>query len=375
MKPLPVPPKRAWLLGLVLAGPALAGCSSDPSDTPEEPQVTAIVIAPEDFLGTVPCLDAPGAMRLFTAELLRVAPPEDSLPQTPSTFPESLLAGPVRCEQGVAFGQVELGAGYAARLAAYDRADLVASSAADGSLVDPATGELVPPRWVGHCGCGADGIESCDESSLARAEYQVLRHVRQCVLEDTAPSPTRVMLLLDPSTSGVECGSADDAVASFVVYRDGERFAEADCGATLTFDAAPGELFELELLAFADGDGTEPAYGTVCSARALPGVTLTAECDRLSVRGGIEVPLATALSALGAGCDQEVQNLTVALDGSAAGAIEVARPRCGGSVRFADVEPGEHEIALRAEHAGEPLTATCSAIVEPGLTARPDCGE
>ena len=364
------------LVWAAAAIPFLSACDSDSTETAEEPQVTGIVVSPEDFLGTIPCLDAPGAMRLYTAELVRVSLP--TLAPGVEPGPEILRSGLVGCERGVAFGQVTTGATYAARVRAYDRSDLVLSGTGELDVIDPATNEIVAPCWSGSCGCLQGGSPSdppsCDDSAVARAEYQTLRQVRRCSLSDAAPTPTQVTLLLDPTSAGSQiiCGAGDEAVSSFAVYRDGELLREAACGETLTFPATPDEQFELEVLAYS---GDEAAYGAVCRARALFGATVVMTCDRLSAFGGLEVPLAAAREALGATCSESLHNLSITLDDADMSALELSTVPCEGSVRFNNLAPGEVQISFSVERGGELLSARCSANVEPGLVARPECGE
>jgi hypothetical protein len=357
----------------------LSACDSDSVDPVEEPQVTGIVVAPEDFLGAIPCVNATGAMRLYTAELVRVTLPEP-LPVDIELGPERLQSQPLSCERGVAFGHVTIGATYAANISAYDRADLVASSSGDGTLVDPQTNELVMPRWTGVCGCfTADetpGVPpACEPSRATRAEYQSLRHVYGCSLTDHSPtpSPTQVTVTLDPASAELQCGGEAGMVSSFAVYRDGELLGEAGCAETLSFDAEADEVFELEVLAYTDGDS--PALGTVCRARALSGATIAASCDPLSARGGLEIPLASAVAALGASCADPLRNLSITLDDEAMSSLELTTVSCAGSLRFDNLAPGEVQVSFTAERGDEPLSGLCSATVEPGLVARPTCDQ
>jgi hypothetical protein len=357
----------------------LSACEGESVDPVEEPQVTGVVVAPEDFLGSIPCVNAPGAMRLYTAELVRVSLPEP-LPVDLELGPERMQSLPIGCERGVAFGQVTIGATYAANVSAYDRADLVPSPLGDGTLVDAQTNELVTPRWTGVCGCfTADGAPAvppaCEPSKSTRAEYKSLRHVYGCSLTDLSPTPsaTQVTVALDPTSTELQCGNEAGMLSSFAVYRDGELLGEAGCADTLSFDAVADEVFELEVLAYTDSDA--PALGTVCRARALPGATIAASCDPLSAQGGLEIPLASAVAALGASCADPLRNLSITLDDEAMSSLTLTTVSCAGSLRFDNLAPGDVQVSFAAQRGDETLTGVCSATVEPGLVARPTCDE
>jgi hypothetical protein len=363
------------LLAVALPAVLLPACGSDSPDPVEEPQVTGVVVSPQDFLGAVPCVGAPGGMRLYVAQLIQITAPPN--PDDELVTPTVLTSGAVRCEQGIAFGQVTPGATYAARLWGYDRADLDAAVPGEPTLVDRATGEPVSPRWTGTCGCSDVGLTTdppdCSGYTATRAEYRTLRQVRNCSLVDSGggPSATQVSVTLDAAS----CEATGGAITSFTVSRDGESVGEGACGAMVTLPANAGELFELELLAFNADDPESPASGTVCRAKALAGTTVTAVCDPLQAQGGIEVPLETAIAALGATCDEGLRNFSVSLDGAAESSIELTNVECGGVVRFNAVEPGARELSFAAQRGDELLSGQCSATVKPGLVARPACDE
>lgn len=349
-------PFRPALAAAVAAASLLVACGSDSGQAVEEPQVTGIALGPEDFLGAVPCLDAPGAMRLYQASLLKVEnpPPKPGVPEEPlPTTPQR--SGLIGCERGVAFGNVQIGAGYVASIVAFDQADVV-EVGSDPPAYQDAAGNPVTPRWFGEC-------ERID------AHFEALRHAPNCKLSDERPSETNVLLVLDEATTGQSC----DDIARYDVTLEGETTSAA-CGETVTFSGVdPTQPLELALLAFAGEDET-PSVGGVCFARPAPGATITATCGPLQASGGLELRLATLAAALGASCG-ELRKLTVTLDEDPATAIEVTRPDagCAGSIRWSSIEPGEHTVTVGGERAGEAVTASCSAEVQPGLVALPSC--
>jgi len=346
------------LTALLLPG-SLLGCSSDSGTAAEEPQSTAIVVSPEDFLPGAACLDAPGALRAWGAELRQTAHPEP-LPGTPPPAMEEPLTTQgsrlVHCSQGIAFGDVEIGGTYDATICGYDDPALVT-----GERLDDPCNIGVEPRWRYEC----RGVV---------VEYQALRRFRDCTELTAAPAgETRVTVSLDPASAGLGCGTGADQLERFEVFRDGVAFgdAEAECGQSLSVDATPGDTFALELLGYRAGEET-PAFGTVCHARAVNGVTVAATCDPLQSEGGILVPLEAALLAVGATCADRLRELTITLDTGEV--LDVPEPACAGSVRFSGVAPGERELSLSGTTSDQqPLTATCSAAVQPGLVTAPVC--
>jgi hypothetical protein len=264
-------------------------------------------------------------MRAYTVTLQQVeaAPRELEGAEVPGPW----SSGVIGCEQGAAFGGVRIGAKYAARIAAYDRGDLAPSPGDATALTDPVTGDVVPPRWTSLCGCTEEGLASnppnCDGSQPVVAEYQALRHVRNCTpFVHDALTPTEVRVLLDATSTGLECGTEGDALASFVLLRDGEEVGRADCGQTVTLPATAGESFELAVLAYAASDPETAAIGGVCRARAQSGASVLATCDPLESRGGIEVSLESALGALGAVCTDQITNLVVGDTDSTLGRLQ-----------------------------------------------------
>ena len=339
--------------------PALPlGCGSDSSTAAEEPQATAIVVTAEDFLDGAQCIDAPGTLHAWGVNLEHVAHPAP-LPGTPPPAVEAPFvnhsSGLVRCVQGLAFGNVELGGTYKATICGYQDPAL-----ATGELLDDVCnpGNGLVPDWTFTCG-------------EVVVEYQALRHVRDCKLVGEPPPETETVVTvgLDPAS----CASAGGELESFRVFRDGEPLSDEPipCGERWTIeDAIGGDSYDLELLAYL-ADEEDAALGTVCHARAITGATVAAACDPLQSEGGIEVRLDAALGALGLTCPATVGELSLSLDTGEM--LEVPAASCSGSVRFGGVAPGERELTVTAVQGGESSSATCTATVEPGLVTSPRC--
>jgi hypothetical protein len=358
-------PSISALAALLIPG-LLLGCGSDSSTAAEEPQATAIVVTAADFLNGAQCIAAQGALRRWGANLKHTAHPAPVPGAPPIDTPlVDLGSDLVDCVQGVAFGEVEVGGTYQATICGYNDPELRTDPELDA---EPELKEDVcsldggpAPDWIYTCG---DVV----------AEYQALRHVRNCKLESAPPDTTKteVTVALDPASAGLECGEGADQLERFQVFRDGEPLSEEPvaCSDSLTTNATANDSFDLELLAYRSGE-EEPAFGTVCHARAVAAATVAATCDPLRSEGGIEVSLAAAMAALGADCTAGSRDLLLTLDTGEM--IDVPDATCTGAVRFSGVTPGERELTLTATRASESLSATCSVAVQPGLVAAPAC--
>jgi hypothetical protein len=351
-------PSISALAALLIPG-LLLGCGSDSSTAAEEPQATAIVVTAADFLNGALCIEAQGALRRWGANLKHTAHPAP-LPGAPVTDAPFVDLGSdlVDCVQGVAFGEVEVGGTYQATICGYNDPQL------ETDKTDPDHKDDVcalrsgrAPDWKYTCG---DVV----------AEYQALRHVRNCTLEVAPPEEGATKVTVTQA-----CGTGADELESFRVWRDGEALSDepTPCGTELTIDdATGGDSFDLELLAYRSGE-EEPAFGTICHARAVAAATVPATCDPLQSEGGIEVSLAAALAALGADCTVGSRDLLLTLDTGEM--IDVPDATCTGAVRFSGVTPGARELTLTATQGSESLSATCSVAVQPGLVAAAACDD
>jgi hypothetical protein len=154
---------------------ALGGCSDDEVPVVRIAHPTLVDVRPEEFLGSVPCLDAPGAMRRYVATVYDLGPElEDGDMESECggaggaggagadddkgfALPSSTIrrgaeeATPIPCTQRVGFSRIVVGHRYWAEIDGYDRDDLVALAPGARVLYDPLTSERVPPRWTTSC--------------------------------------------------------------------------------------------------------------------------------------------------------------------------------------------------------------------------------
>lgn len=308
---------------LSLGAPALAGGCGSGSGTGGEPPIpTRMVVDPADFLGPVPCLQAPGAMRSYQATLFDVT---EDIPGSVLTEPFPLPTSTVvPCEVAVQFQLVVPGHRYVAHIAAFDvEPDDLRQPSPGFPTVTDEDGRIVAPRWTTVChgtsdalaaardsdasvggfggAAGGAGSSSTPRGALAVTNAQV--PIRGCeVPTDAGESPTGVLVTLDRALVGLTCGDGPDQVASFVVEANGVMPTSAPCGGTAVVTPLPANReIELAVTAFsaaesmdgaggtagtagaagAAGDGAVATWTTRCRARTAQGALVPASCDPL----------------------------------------------------------------------------------------------
>jgi hypothetical protein len=222
----------------VLALGALAvafGCSEDTPVATGIVRPTLVTVPPDAFLGGVPCLDAPGAMRSYVATLRHLGPPPEpgAAGETGSsggdegapgggageggapglTLEATATAPPLACTKAAGFGAVTPNHRYLADVYAFDRTGLGLQATPEGSappevpvVVDLETGARVLPRWTTRC-------------RAVTARYAVIRPVKDCdPLTDHLPSvATTVRIDLDAALAGAECGPLAGEIERFEI--------------------------------------------------------------------------------------------------------------------------------------------------------------
>ncbi|HYO93009.1 MAG TPA: hypothetical protein VER33_00800 [Polyangiaceae bacterium] len=355
---------RFLLLSGVLLSTLGIGCGGGSSKATSEPRPTLIQLVPEDFLGDVPCLEAPSAARGYVATLFDVT---EGLTMVgtggnPGNGGNAGFALPstgfLRCQQPAAFGWVVPGHLYRAEIQGYDRADLEPLGPGVPILVDPVTRQPVPPAWEASCGAtGATGL---------RAESQITRRMRVCQPFAGAPAELAGVEVRVPHA---ECERL--AVERLVLRLGGEPVASGACGDVLSVEGLePAGFVELDLLAFA-ADSELAAFGTSCTARTQPALSVQAQCEPFAAEGSVAIELADVLAALGADCEVGVTQLSLTLSDPSTPPLHLPSAQCRGTTRFSALLPGEYTVAIRSGQ--PPLDATCAATVEPGLVAALDC--
>jgi hypothetical protein len=278
-------PRLARLVPFLGSSLLALGCSSTPASTGVTTP-TLVAVDPADFAGDVPCTDAPGAMRSYVVTLFDLGTrdePTDALPLASSVVrdPDGQFRA-TACEQTAAFAFVVAGHRYDAEVDAYDRNDLQAVGAGSRHLVDPTTGEYVPPRWTTTCGRKTDGSPA---EGPVTAELYLTRFVRGCEpLTSSGPAtPTGISVSIDAALGKLSCGTDADQVASFSVTMtsSADPALSADCGKSVEFTGLdPYKSYSFDVLAFESGS-TTPRWSTSCYRTALSGAVVPAACDPL----------------------------------------------------------------------------------------------
>lgn len=344
------------LLALGLLG---LGCSNDGVTEAGVTHPTLIEVAPELFLGEVPCTEREGGLTRYVATLTDA----DSGFRLPSSRP-------VPCSTGVGFGFVVPGRRYTVRVDAYDTAVLAPRAAGSPLMVEAepdaapaaiATAPLRQPAWTAEC-------------EPAVAVYTTIVRPPSCsrlVATDAKPeTPTELRLPLTPLLGELECGSEPgqvDRLVASLSLDDETRELEVPCAAAgeAVFTDVPARQSVSAFVSAFSADSTTPFAGASCQAFTIAGASIAASCTKLSQVGTLRVDLATALEELGLSCDASISELSIDVPGEER-PRRVVPPDCrqpwdlgasaGPAAVTVTVRSGEQELA----------TLTCGAEVTPG---------
>jgi len=370
-------------VGLAL-GVVLAGCSEPEVVVVGISHPTLVEVSPDDFLGRVPCLPSPGAMRRYVATVYQL-PKEDADDgaggagtETPGfALPSSTVsrgdgtASAIPCMQKVGFSHIIHEHRYWAEIDGYDRDDLLALAPGTRILYDPVTLERVVPRWT----------TSCAKNDPIKGVSFAVRTIGNCEpLVDSAPGgEARVEVRVDGALDGRMCGSEAGEVERFEVTPPGGAPLGATCGGTVTLTGLDPEsvVLSLPLRAFQAG-ASEPTWGTTCVADVVQGVTTSAECLPLTSEGALQVDPLDALAALELECDPSAfAELDVEMTDGERDPRYVEPTMCSGLLRFQGREPGLQTARASARFADgtRSAAALCSAMVAPGETTRAVCAK
>lgn len=418
---------RASLAALFLPPLALlASCTSSSTGTTTPTTPTLVAIDPEDFLGDVPCADAPGAMRRYVATIYDVTPGIGADGGT-REFPLP-SSGPVPCTQQVAFGGgfVLQGHRYVADIQGYDRTDIKPLGSGSHVMVDVKTGTVVQPRWTtscgrafsatagqadaghsdaghsdaGHADAGTADAGSADAGSadagnaeggspdaaassghpVVAAQYTTV-FVRNCapLSAHQPPGSTGISVGIDDAmraSLGLECGSAAGQIARYRVTLDGSSAAPLDaaCDQRVTFfSLSPGTGYHFTLEAFEQG-ATTPSWAARCFRTALSGAIVPAACDPLTDEGGIELDGAALLAQLGLSCGDNLVSLNAQLATTPPQSAVQTPPECTAPIRFNGLAAGLYGIDVTTTlTTGAGPSANCVASVAPASVATAQC--
>ncbi len=424
---------RALLLLPLLALVASCSNASTGSTTPTTP--TLVAVDPLDFLGAVPCTDAPGAMRSYVATIYDVTPGigGDSGPAE-FALPSS---GPVLCTRQIAFGGgfVVQGHRYVADIQGYDRTDIKPLGSGSPIMVESSTGAVVAPRWTTSCGRGetpattdagadageagspeaggaeagsseagspeagspeAGSADAGDATSpeaaapgpentshpVVAAQYKTV-FVRGCapLTAHQPPGATGISLGIDSamrSALGLDCGSAAGQIDRYEVSIDGSTAAPlgAPCDQRVTFySLTPGTGYHFTLQAFEQG-AAQPTWGTHCFESALDGAVIPAACDPLTDRGAIELDSSALLAQLGLTCGGNLIALDAELATTPTQSAIQTPPECQAPIHFSGLAAGLYGIDVTttlSTGTGAGPSANCVASVFPASITTAQC--
>jgi len=371
------------LLGLGLL--ASAGCSSGGGTTVVVTHPTMIEIAPERFLGDVPCSEGPGLKR-YVATLIdtdyfaqggagNVDPSGVEAGGAPMEF-QLPSSGPTPCLAAVGFGLVVPGRHYDVKIDGYDTDDLAPRATGSRQMVSPAPTDenpvspLLTPRWTAHC-----------EDAMA-VESTIVQAVHCTPFKPVdAAAPGEVRVNLSALMGGLACGEEPGQVDHFDVTLDAgdgaPRLESIPCAsdAEAVFGDLPPRLRVTAYVAAYGAESVDAFAGASCDAFTRAESSVNAECAALSELGTLRIDWGVALATAGFDCSKaSIATIQVQLPGQEQPQT-LLPPDClqpfdhgfgpGAAVVSVTVKPAD---ASQAE-----TTLVCSGQVLPGQLALADC--
>lgn len=386
----PLHPASLLALGLLV----YAGCSSSSATSVAVSHPTMIEVAPEDFLGSVPCSEGPGLKRyvatLFDTNYVAQggssgtdpesdaqvggAGPDFQLPSSPAT----------PCLAGVGFGLVVAGRHYDVKIDGYDTDDLAPRALGSRQMVSPAPTADQPitplstPRWTAHC---EDAVAV--DSTIVRADHCT----PFTVVDREALGGVHIPLgkLLDGLTCGDQPGQVDHFSVSLSAGTDPPLVQTVGCdpnAEALFTGLSPRQRVSAYVTALSaasdDSAGSKPSpalAGATCDAFTLPEASVDAECTSLSQVGTLRVDLPGVLDLLDLECDSaSVESVNIDVP-SEKKVLSFPPPDC--------LQPFTHGFApgvdpvtvtvIAVDVDGNEKSATCQATVAPGQLAIAEC--
>ena len=361
-----------------------AGCSSSSTESVAVSHPTMIEVAPEDFLGGVPCSEGPGLKRyvatLFDTNYVAQAGASgvdaESDAQVGGAGPDFQLPSspPTPCLAGVGFGLIVAGRHYDVKIDGYDTDDLAPRAIGSRQMVSPVPSETQPvtplatPRWTAHC---EDAIAL--DSTIVRAD-----HCRPFTVVDAAAlGSVRIPLgrLLDGLSCGDQPGQVDHFSVSLSTGTGAPLVQTVACDAraqALFTELSPRQRVSAYVTALG-ADGSDAFAGATCDAFTLPEASVDAECTSLSQVGTLRVDLAGALALLGLQCDSaSIDRVTVNVPGEEE-EQSFPPPDCLHPFTHG-FAPGAAVVTVIAlDVDGNEKSATCGATVTPGQLTLAEC--
>jgi hypothetical protein len=371
------------LLGFGLL--AYAGCSSGGTTAVAVTHPTMIEVAPEDFLGEVPCSEGPGLKR-FVATLIDTDYVAQGGASAVDATADAEAGGaadfqlpssrPTPCLAAVGFGLVVSGRHYDVEIDGYDTEDLAPRASGSRQMVSTVAApgrpeaSLLTPRWSARC----DDTIAVD-STIVRA----LHCTPFQPLDDTAPGSVRIPLAR--LMGGLVCGDQPGQISHFeVTLSSGDgvmhvRSVPCTADAELSYDElSPRDRVTAYVTAFS-ADSTDAFAGATCDALTSPAATVDAECTGLSQVGTLRIDLKAALASVALSCNtRSISAVTIDVPGVAQ-SERMLPPDC--------LQPFEHGFApgpaavsvtvQPADSSAAAVSLVCAAEIAPGQLALADC--
>jgi hypothetical protein len=350
-----------------------------------------IEIAPETFLGDVPCTEQVGGLTRYVATLTDVTArleaaggangaggsDDGAAGEADFALPSS---APVPCLSGVGFGFVVPGRKYEALVEGYDTDQLVPRAPGSRLMVevDPsweqasgtpeqiAAAPLLAPRWTTTCAA---------TTAVARTVLQA--SCQQFVASGDGVSELRVSVrqLLGELVCGDEPGQVERLSVSLDVGEDAPREVELACDAEAEaiFSDLPARTSASAYVSAFSAGSEQPLAGAKCEALTLPSASVTASCVRLNQLGTLRVALPEALAALDLTCSPAaLSDVLIDVPGETS-TRHLPPPDC--------LQPFDHGFAAGTAAVSvtvlngdaELASLTCGAEILPGSLVVADC--
>lgn len=328
--------RRFGVSALLVAAWPTAACVED--DTTESPNTreTAVVVDPEQFLGSFPCGAVEGAPQSYLASVIDL--------ESNAVIGTSAR---VACGASVAFTDIEDGHRYAADIQVFDQPPGVAVNG---------------PAW--QTSCGKDGVGAAEGRLLEQVT------IRGCAAL-SGPGTAETGVVVDGTALASDLGCVDDGgvVDTLVVTPDDGTLPELTiaCGqaaARYQVGVVEGESYRFAVTA--PDDLGETAYGAVCTATAQAGLVMPASCTPLTDRGALELPVAALLLDVDRACGETVSQVEISL---VAGAVTTSAKKtaCNVDSRLDGLPRGPYLASARLlDGTAEVASFACTGSVTPG---------
>jgi len=295
------------------------GCSSSGTTAPSVTHPTMIEVAPEDFLGQVPCATEGSGLKRYVATLVdrnfaaagaAGSEGDDSEDEEAQGFqsPSSL---PTPCLAAVGFGFVVPARHYEVLIDGYDTDAITPRATGSRKMMSTTSpdGEIVAPRWTTQCKRAI-----AVDSTIVRADHC------DAFPAGVGPGSVRIALarLLGDLACGTEAGQVDHLSVSLTSGETTQAQTDIPCDsdAEAVFDSIPERTLATAYVSAFGADGIDAFAGASCHAVTLPGVSVDASCALLSTLGTLRVDLPSALGQLGVSCKtDEVSSVSVKVPG------------------------------------------------------------